>query len=342
MAPEERPPVRLRASRAGSGDDPLAKLGFDYRRLPTRSTVLAEAWARGLPLGFLPGSGAPAGLVHATSLAAPPLSRQPLSVTVHDLAWRRFPESFPSHGRRWHEAALARAARHACRFIVPSRLTADDLREALGPGGPPIEVVEEGSDHLEAPDVESARRLLDRLGVGENGYILSVSTLEPRKNLARLVAAYGMARSRLSGRRLVIAGPQGWGEVLRGKHRQDAVLTGPVAGGLLSALYRGADCVAYVPIYEGFGLPAVEAMRSAVPVVASRQLPSSAGAALEVDPTDTAEIAEALVCASEGGTERDDLVARGLSRAASLTWERCARAHVHLWAESLAEGSLGR
>jgi glycosyltransferase involved in cell wall biosynthesis len=332
-----RPEVALLASRPPTHPDPLAGFGFPITASPLPGPVLTRAWQAGLV-------GAPHGyqVVHAISLAAPPARRAMAVVTVYDLAWRRLPETFPRRGRRWHEQALRRAIRGSARFVVPSTATASDL-QAAGAAAERVSVVEAGCDHLPPPDRAAAASELARLGV-VGPYLLSVSTLEPRKNLARLVAAYGLARARLPELwPLVVVGPVGWGPSLPvsdGVH-----LAGPVSGGSLSGLYAGARCLAYVPLLEGFGLPPVEAMACGTPVVVS-PLPSTAGragpegsdgaVALEVDPRDTEAIADALVRAASDEDLRERLSAAGKARASELTWERAARGHVEVWARAVA------
>jgi glycosyltransferase involved in cell wall biosynthesis len=331
-----RPEVALLASRPSSRPDPLAGFGFPIMTSPLPGPVLTRAWRAGL-------AGAPDGyeVVHAISLSAPPAGRAVAVITVHDLAWRRLPETFPRRGRHWHEGALRRAIGGRTRFVVPSTATAGDL-EAAGVATERVSVVEEGCDHLPPPDAPAAASLLARLGV-TGPYLLSVGTLEPRKNLSRLLAAYAMARPRLPEPwPLVVAGPVGWGPALApsgGVH-----LAGPVTGGQLSGLYAGARCLAYVPLLEGFGLPPAEAMAAGTPVVAS-PLPSTGGragpegsagpAALEVDPCNTEAIADALVRAASDEPLRERLSAAGRARASGLTWERAARGHLEVWARAV-------
>jgi glycosyltransferase involved in cell wall biosynthesis len=266
-------------------------------------------------------------VLHATSFAAPPPGAAPLSMMVHDLAWRHFPDAYPERGRRWHEAALGRAIERAALLIVPSAAVADDL---LAAGALParVEVVEEGCDHLAAADEDGATALLGRLGV-TGDFLLTVSTLEPRKNLPALLAAYELARHRLPEPwPLVVVGPAGWGPSLR--PGPGVLLAGQATGGVLTALYGRSRLVAYVPLREGFGLPVVEAMSCGTPVVSS-PVPSAGGAALEVDPFDVDGIAAGLVEAATDDGRREDLVAAGRARAAGLTWTATARRHVELW-----------
>jgi len=326
------PDVTLWASRKPrTGPDPLALLGPSLNTSPLPAPVLVRAWDRGWAGcgDWAGGDGIDdADVVHAPSFAVPPKRDAPVAVTVHDLAWRQVPDAFPARGRRWHEAALGRALERASLFVTPSRATADALVVAGAPAAA-VEVVDEGSDHLPEPDRAAADVVLRGLGV-TGPFLLSVGTLEPRKNLSRLVAAYQAARSRFPEPwPLVVVGPQGWGG--RAPAGGDGVvLAGWVADPVLASLYRRARVVAYVPLLEGFGLPALEAMAAGVPVVAS-PMPSTGDAALEVDPGNVDAIAAAIVDAATDDPTRAGLVAAGHARAAALTWEATARTHVELW-----------
>ncbi len=293
----ELPPVTLYASRRSvavarcartpwrPSDDPVIS-----SRLP--GPLLTRMWDRALvhaPGGF--------DLVHAVSVAVPPLARPrpgadaSKSSAIHDVAWRHRPEDYPRRGRLWHEAALGRALRRASHFVVPSGAVADDLVKAGAPDSA-VSIIPLGSDILRERDDAGASALLGRLGVGDE-FLLSVGTLEPRKNLPRLFEAYGMARGSLPDPwPLVVVGPPGWGPEL--EHGEGIVFTGRVSDATLASLYARARLLAYVPFEEGFGLPPVEAMQFGTPVVAS-PLPTTGGAALEVDPTRVDDIAQALV-----------------------------------------------
>ncbi len=334
--------VTLLASRAPGGrsgsapGDPLAQFGKPVVASHLPGPLMTRAWGRGLlhaPAGF--------DVVHSVSLAAPPLrptSPSRLTVTVHDVAWRRHPDATTVRGRRWHEAALQRAAAMASGLVVPSRLVAVDL-EGMGIDPARITIVQCGSDHVADPDPTTTAVLLRRVGVtGE--FLLTVGTLEPRKNLDRLVRAFDQARPALPGPwPLVIVGPTGWGpEPTRPRDTDGVVFTGAVSDSVLAGLYQRARAFVYVPLTEGYGLPPLEAMRMGTPSVVANEVPSvhDVGATGEppariVDPLDVDDIARGLEAVLTDEALRADLATRGSAFALARTWAATARQHVALW-----------
>jgi glycosyltransferase involved in cell wall biosynthesis len=329
--------VALLASRPpGGAPDPLTAFGrpLHTSRLPGR--LLTRAWDHGL-------TRAPAGfdVVHSVSLASPQLrhsSSERLVVTVHDVAWRRHPEATTRRGARWHEAALRRARRSEAALVVPSRLVAADLT-AMGIHDGRITVIPSGADHLPAPDADAADILLRKVGVAGE-FLLTVGTLEPRKNVDRLVRAFARVRDSLPGPwPLVIVGPSGWGPVPPVPRAADhVVFTGPVPDVVLSEIYRRARAFVYVPLTEGYGLPPLEAMLVGVPTVVSAEVPSvrdlGAGGpapARIVDPLDIDDIAVGLADILTDDALRADLGSRGAAYASTRTWRAAARAHIELW-----------
>jgi glycosyltransferase involved in cell wall biosynthesis len=297
---------------------------------------LTRAWDHGLiraPAGF--------DVVHSVSLASPQLrhsSSERLVVTVHDVAWRRHPEATTRRGARWHEAALRRARRSEAALVVPSRLVAADLT-AMGIHDGRITVIPSGADHLPAPDADAADILLRKVGVAGE-FLLTVGTLEPRKNVDRLVRAFARVRDSLPGPwPLVIVGPSGWGPVPPVPRAADhVVFTGPVPDVVLSEIYRRARAFVYVPLTEGYGLPPLEAMLVGVPTVVSAEVPSvrdlGAGGpapARIVDPLDIDDIAVGLADILTDDALRADLGSRGAAYASTRTWRAAARAHIELW-----------
>lgn len=329
VAGEAVPGITLAASRPPAGTDPLLALGRPLQTSVLPAPVLTRAWDHRLVR-----APATADLVHAASLATLDPGGRPMVTTVHDLLWRRIPEAYPDRGRRWHEAALRRALRRTDHFIVPADVVADDLM-AAGAQSDSVTVVPMGADHLPPPDFPAAADHLASLGV-TGPFLLSVGTLEPRKNLQRLVEAYGLIRDRLPEPwPLVMVGPSGWGAQVG--DRPGVIHAGTVSPAALSGLYASARLLAYVPLIEGFGLPPVEAMAVGTPVVAS-PLPSTEGAAFEVDPMQIDAIAEGLLTVASDETLRSALVARGTARAAALTWASIAARHCAIW-QSTREAS---
>jgi glycosyltransferase involved in cell wall biosynthesis len=250
-------------------------------------------------------------VLHCPTYRAPTRCSVPLVVTIHDLAIIRHPLVFNRWSREYGERLLPRVSRAADAVIAVSEFTRSETIELLGLPPERVHVVRNGVGLPFATEGPAA----------EGAYVLAVATLEPRKNLPRLVE--GFLRARLPGVELWVAGARGWGGVRVGG--RGVRWLGEVATWELARLYRGARCVAYVSLYEGFGLPVVEAMASGAPVVTSRApalLEVGGDAAVAVDGLDPDAIAAGLEEAIE---RRDELVPRGVERARTFGWDACAR-----------------
>ena len=260
-----------------------------------------------------------ADLLHCPTYRGPVRSALPLVVTVHDLAVLRHPRAFNRWSRLYGPRVVPRVLAGARRVIAVSEFTKRELIELLQVPEDKIRVVPNGVDGTFTPD-----------GPAEGGeYVLAVGTLEPRKNLPRLVEA--MRRSDVE---LRVVGARGWGGVEVGGN--GVRWLGEVSDSELARLYRGARCVAYPSLYEGFGIPVLEAMACGVPVVTSRGTAMEEiadGAAVLVDPNDPAELAAGIDRAT---AERDMLVARGLERASAFRWDAVAEATVAVYREAVA------
>jgi len=267
--------------------------------------------------------------VHAAIPPAGPAQR--LVVTVHDLAHVVHPAFFPPQWRWMYRAGLARAVRSADAIIAVSRHTAEDLVRRTRVDAERIHVVPlAGSAPVGDSDIDE---VLGRLKVAPP-YVLFVGTLEPRKNLLRLVRAYRRMAARGGVRSLVLAGPIGWRHqaLLREISAVDApgeiTLTGAVSPQDLDALYRGADAFVYPSLYEGFGIPILEAMARGVPCIVSTSssLPEVAGeAALPVDPRSVAGLAEAMERVVSDRDLSERLRRAGVARAGRFSWDETAR-----------------
>jgi len=277
-----------------------------------------------------------ADLFHATAYTAPRTRGVPIVVSVHDLALVRFPELGSAELRG--VPARTRLAAAAARIILASsEATRRDLIELLGVPPDRIRVVHLGCDAAFRPlPADGARtHVRDRYGLAEP-YLLHVGTLEPRKNLARLIRAYGrLCAARRDAPALLLVGERGW--QYEGLFRLVEELklgarvrfTARVPSADLPALYGAAAAFVYPSLYEGFGLPPLEAMACGTPVVCSNAaaLPEVTGdAALLVDPYDEDALAAALEQVLDDSALRASLRARALDRARYFTWERCARA----------------
>jgi glycosyltransferase involved in cell wall biosynthesis len=252
-------------------------------------------------------------VLHFSDWMFPPQARGVRSTMIHDLVPLRFPEWTTRRTRSMHGSKYRNAARTCDVIFTNSAFTAREVTELLGVPPERTRVAPPGVDDCFRRDGERAAL--------ERPYILTVATLEPRKNLDTLVRAYRLLGN---GHALAVAGGEGWGEQpaldARGVHR-----LGFVSNEALARLYRGASVFVYPSRFEGFGIPIVEAMASGVPVVASSH-PSMdeacGGAAVRADP----ESSEALAAGIERAlAERDELVARGLAHARQFTWSRAGR-----------------
>ncbi len=223
-------------------------------------------------------------VLHCPSFRGPFRARVPLVVTVHDLAVLRRPEWFNGWTASYSRLAVPRVVRAAARVIAVSEATKRDLVELLDVPGDRIRVVPNGVEDVFAADGPAA----------DGDYVLAVGTLEPRKNLARIAEA-------CRGLELRVVGARGWGGV---EPPADAVFLGEVPDEELARLYRGARCLVYASLYEGFGIPVAEALACGCPVVTSEGSPmAELGDVVTVDPLDVAAIRAGIERAERRGPQ---------------------------------------
>jgi glycosyltransferase involved in cell wall biosynthesis len=267
----------------------------------------------------------------------PPFRRPkapPAVMVVHDLAFRVRPKEVPWQQRAYFRATLPRALRQAAAVIVPSQATGSDLLRFYGEDRPlrgKLHTVPEAATPLPPPG---------ELPAGlRPGFLLAVGTVEPRKNYPRLLAAYRLLRLRKDVP-LVVAGRPGWaygGAVDELRKQPGAIYLGHVDDATLAALYRAAVGLVFPSLYEGFGLPLLDAMERGLPALIGNRgsLPElAAGAALEVDPEDIPAIAGGLERLLSDRALRRRLVAAGRKRAAAFSWRRSAAAVLSILAET--------
>jgi glycosyltransferase involved in cell wall biosynthesis len=242
------------------------------------------------------------------------------TTTVYDLSPLHHPVWVAPLTRRMHGRKYANAAKTCDLIFAISDFTAEDVAKTLAFPRERIPIAYPGVDERYTPQGPGAER--------DNPYVLAVATLEPRKNLSTLVSAHALVREQRPELELVVAGaPVQWAEQeLAG---DGVTALGFVPDDQLPELYRGASVFAYPSLFEGFGIPVVEAMACGTPVVASSHpsLDESCGdAAVRTDPTSAVAIAEGIERAL---SERESLVPVGLEHAKRFTWRACGEAHLH-------------
>jgi alpha-1,3-rhamnosyl/mannosyltransferase len=258
----------------------------------------------------------------------------PAVTTVHDLSWLSFPEAHPPERVRFLEKHLPRTLERANLVLTDSDFICAEIESRFGLPPSKIRVVPLGVDAAFHPRArEELAPTLARHGLESVPYLLVVATLEPRKNLVRLVRAYAALPRALKTRHpLVIVGARGWlnAELERAiaplEAEGAARRLGYVEERDLPLLYAGAHAFAFPSLYEGFGLPVLEAMASGVPVLTSTasSLPEVAGdTALAIDPFDENALRRGLERLLEDAEWRAPAVERGIARARAYTWERC-------------------
>jgi len=325
-----------------AGIEPLA--GVEH--LPARTVALGYkpwrmlVWAGQLGrVGFnrlLPG----ATLFHATEHLLLPLRGLPTVLTIHDLIFRHLPEHHKPLNRWYLNATLPLYCRRASHLIAVSEQTKRDLVALYHLPPEQITVIyEAAAPHFAPQPPATVAAVRARYGLPER-YVLFVGTLEPRKNLIRLLAAFERLHAEQLTEALVIVGKKGWlyedffAALERSPARPAVLFPGFVPDADLPAFYSGAQVLAFPSLYEGFGLPLLEALGCGTPVVCSNvsSLPELAGdAALLVDPTDVEALTAALRRVLTGADLRADLRERGLRRAAQFSWARAAQETLALY-----------
>ncbi len=307
---------------------------FRRRELPLQDRHLALLWQRlrlPLPVELVTGR---LDILHSPDFVLPPTLGARTVLTIHDLSFLRHPECSSPPLLRYLLDAVPRSVRRADLLLADSASTRQDLIELLQVPPERVAVLYPGVEPHFAPQSEArVGHVLAGYGV-RRPYILALGTLQPRKNFARLIRAYHLLRQRHDlPHQLVIGGGRGWLE--EEIHRTIAelglgasvLLAGYVADEDLPALYSGAEVFAFPSLYEGFGLPVLEAMACGTPVVTGNvsSLPEVAGdAALLVPPEDVEALAEALWRTLSDGVLRNLLRERGFQQVKRFTWSAAA------------------
>lgn len=277
---------------------------------------------------FLPIQAAPIFLPAATEVTA----------TIHDLAFKKYPETFPKSHLLKLNVLLDTVVRRADKLIAVSESTKHDLLEYFPElSEQKIRVIHHGFDKRFFEERLSSETISQRLGnftLKTQSYILYVGALQPRKNLVRLIEAFTLAKQSVTEMKLVLAGEPAWlskGIVEareKSPYKDDILLIGRVSFEDVRALYQGARLFAFPSLYEGFGLPILEAFASHVPVLtaANSSLPEVGGrAALYCNAASTEDMAEKLAHLWDDESLRLELINRGIRRLAHFSWDTCAQ-----------------
>ena len=286
-------------------------------------------------------------LVHSPAYVMPVLSKCLSVITIHDMAYLVYPEKFTNWYRAYLKFWVPISARKANLVIADSQNTKNDIIKYLHMPENKIEIIYPGvgDEFKNADDTELLKDVLKKYGLIGGKYVLYVGTMEPRKNVVTLLKAYRCFLDSYQMKCcLVIAGEKGWlyeeiFEILeRLTLRPNVIFTGRVLDEELPYLYKGAGLFVYPSLYEGFGLPPLEAMASGTPVVTSNtsSLPEVAGdAALMVSPIDVDGLAGAMFRVLSDENLRKELIEKGLERASKFSWEETAARTVQAYNEVL-------
>lgn len=279
----------------------------------------------------------PVDVLHV-QFTAPPFAPCPVVVSIHDLSFEHLPETFKRRSRAQLRLTVRRSARKATQILALSEHARADIISTYGISPDIVTAIPIAAADRFGPvvDERDLQRVRHTYGIAGD-YILSVGSIQPRKNLGRLVAAYARLRrtnENLKLPKLVIVGKRAWlyGETLRAIKESgvsdSVILTGYVPEADLPALYSGALCFVYPSYFEGFGLPPLEAMKCGAPVLAGNRTSLSevvGDAGLLVDPLDTDAIASGIARLVENPDFRNELSVKGLKRSQLFKWENTAK-----------------
>ena len=314
-------------------------------RWPAQNPLIRIAWEQtALPLALMQ---LDAALVHGLVNVLPLTTKLPGVVTVHDLSFVRMPEKLPPAKRFYLTRLCAASVARARRVIAISRQTADDLLDCFGVEAGKIEIVYNGvAENFSPGPVVETEEFRISAGLPER-FLLYLGTLEPRKNLARLIDGYARWREidpAAQGVALVLAGGKGWyyDEIFQRVHDwglEDVVhFPGFIPSAQLPHWYRAAAAFVYPSLFEGFGLPVAEAMACGTPVIcsdAASLLEVAGDAALTFPAADTDGLVQALRTLFAQPAVGAYLAQRGLARSSRFTWQRAAQQTLAVYADAL-------
>ena len=293
----------------------------------------------------------PVDVLHV-QFTTPPFCPCPAVVSIHDLSFEHLPETFNRRSRAQLRLTVRHSARRAAKILTLSEHTRRDIIETYGIDSDKITAIPLAAPAHFCPVTyeKDLQRVRHNYGI-DGDYVLSVGSIQPRKNLVRLIKAYASLRGNQGGKsfpKLVLVGKRAWlyDETLRALEEtgisDSVVLTGYVPDADLPALYSGALCFVYPSFFEGFGLPPLEAMKCGAPVIVGNatSLPEVVGdAGLKVDPFDVSAIARAMDQLIQHEDLRQELRVKGLARARLFDWKETARQTLAVY-EQVHRGSF--
>lgn len=267
---------------------------------------------------------------HTSDWLEPPANTRKIT-TVHDVSFLRFPKAFPKKIISNHKRKLSWVKKESDLILADSNATKNDLVNLLNFNADKIEVVYLGVEkRFFTNNSQKVAKVKEKYGIANN-YILSVGTLEPRKNLKRVLDSFRQLKKQQKNKnlQLVLVGKMGWGENIKNSFHElpenSVILTGFVDDENLPSIYAGAKCFVYPSLYEGFGLPVLEAMASSCPVVTSNT--SSLAeitnkAAVTINPENTDQITQGINSVLENNNMSQKLIVSGKKQANLFTWKK--------------------
>lgn len=311
-------------TRTGAVPEPWPFLGRPLRLTPTRLWTIAALSREMLRR--------PPDLLFVPAHVVPPV-HPPSVVTIHDLGYIAQPDCHDARQRRYLEWSTRWSCQTASGIIAVSATTAADIVEHLKIPSGRITVIHHGvSPHFRPADSNEIATCRTTFQL-ERPFVLAVGTIHPRKNLVRLIEMFERVAMALPELGLVIVGRSGWNaehtiaRVRSSSFRNRIRMVGYVSDEAMPALYSASEVLVFPSLYEGFGMPALEAMACGTPVIASNRgaLPEICGdAAILVDPLDIGQMAEATWTALTDSAVRESLISKGFARARAFDWETCA------------------
>lgn len=275
-------------------------------------------------------------LFHGLDVSLPLFLKTPKIITVHDLTPIKFGDHYLWKHRFQAQLVMRGAIEMADFIIADSESTKQDIIKIYQIPEDRIRVIYLGvsEDSFELPTEEEQLRVLQQFSLNDNPYILNVSVINPRKNIPNLMKAFTLIKDKYKDLKLVLAGQKGWlndemeKTIANLKLEGRVIFTGYIEENILKTLYNKAIAFVYPSLYEGFGLPILEAMACGTPVITSNisSMPEILGdAGMLVDPLNCEQIANSIVSLMENASLREDCSRRGKERARLFTWEKTAR-----------------